>query len=344
MANLARKAGIKQQKMPKVIHYVLISLRYLLLAVLLLILADFIIILLGYDPRANLLNYMGGYKLSFAGILVILAFLLISTVYERAFCSYLCVEGAKMGIFGALRPVTIIKNAETCIRCSICNNVCPMNIDVLGYEQVRSLQCIKCMECVAACPKNGALKFALMPRKESMQKILLVLATCSALSGLAYFIHDLNATAPMPTASATYSSFELPPAPVETEPVEGVAAEQYGNAAGIADGIYEGSAVGFRGTMTVEVTVESQRISRIEMKYTNDDWRWLQMAYAVIPRILEKQSPDVDSVTGATYTAVGIKKAVANALVNAGGTYVDAVNDTLPVRSRGRRGGRRSFR
>ncbi|MBN2685165.1 MAG: 4Fe-4S binding protein, partial [Pontiellaceae bacterium] len=193
MAAAARKAGVKRRKVPKRVHYVLMFLRYILLGLILWVTADFVFKLLIYDPRANLLNYMSGYSLPFSAIVVILMFLLISGfLYERPFCSYFCVEGAKHGIFSALRPVTIVKNPETCISCNACNRVCPMNIDVANYGQVRSLQCVSCLSCVAACPKKNTLKLTLMPRKGTMSQFIVLLASLGALSGLAFFVHSSN--------------------------------------------------------------------------------------------------------------------------------------------------------
>ncbi|MBN2702634.1 MAG: 4Fe-4S binding protein [Pontiellaceae bacterium] len=341
MAAVARKVGVKRKKVPKRLHYLLMLLRYILLGLILWVSADFVFKLMMYDPRANLLNYMSGYPLPLAAIVVILVFLLISGfLYERPFCSYFCVEGAKHGIFSALRPITIVKNSETCINCGACNSVCPMNVDVENYGQVRSLQCIDCLSCVAACPIKGTLKLTLMPRKGTMSQVIIILVSLGALSGLAFFVHSSNSPENSPPIVASISSEDAPSEPKQSEPIEVENAAEYGNAAGIKDGVYEGTGEGFRGPMTVAVTVEGQLITKVEVTKTTDDKQWFDRANAgVIPLIVEKQAADVDGVTGATYSSLGIKRAVADALTKAGGTKVDTISEPVGGGVR-RRGGR----
>lgn len=85
------------------------------------------------------------------------------------------------------------------------------------------------------------------------------------------------------------------------------------------DGTYEGSATGYSGKMTVSVTIADGKISAIEIVSTGDDEEYLIDARDVIPEIIEKQSLDVDTVSGATHSSKGIIRAVGNALENAKG-------------------------
>jgi uncharacterized protein with FMN-binding domain len=78
--------------------------------------------------------------------------------------------------------------------------------------------------------------------------------------------------------------------------------------------------------MTLEVNVKNQQITAIEVIETNDDAKWLNRAYNTVASIIIKnQIADVDVVSGATYSSMGIKEGVANALINAGGKNVDIV-------------------
>jgi uncharacterized protein with FMN-binding domain len=93
---------------------------------------------------------------------------------------------------------------------------------------------------------------------------------------------------------------------------------EYGDAAGIADGVYTGTGTGYRGEMSVEVTVKDEQINKIEVTETVDDAKWFDRAYSTIAsEIISSQKADVDTVSGATYSSMGIKEAVANALINA---------------------------
>lgn len=104
------------------------------------------------------------------------------------------------------------------------------------------------------------------------------------------------------------------------------------DASGIADGTYEGSSTGFRGEMVVGVTVESELITAVEIISSRDDQRWLDRAYnGVSSSILEEQTVDVDSISGATYSSVAIMNAVKDALEHAGGANVSDVSTPLPT-------------
>ena len=83
------------------------------------------------------------------------------------------------------------------------------------------------------------------------------------------------------------------------------------------DGTYEGSATGHSGKMTVSVTIANGEITEINIVDTGDDEEYLIDARDVIPEIIEKQSLDVDTVSGATHSCKGIIKAVGKALESA---------------------------
>ena len=70
--------------------------------------------------------------------------------------------------------------------------------------------------------------------------------------------------------------------------------------------------------ITVSITIESDTIVDIRIDSARDDEPYFTEAEAVIADILEKNSVDVDTVSGATYSSGGIIDAVANALEKAG--------------------------
>ena len=84
------------------------------------------------------------------------------------------------------------------------------------------------------------------------------------------------------------------------------------------DGRWEGGAKGFGGMITVLVTVENGTISEIEITSADgEDKAYLSMAEDIIPKIIEAQSADVDTVSGATFSSTGIRDAVSEALEQA---------------------------
>ena len=86
------------------------------------------------------------------------------------------------------------------------------------------------------------------------------------------------------------------------------------------DGTYQGSAHGFGGTVTVEVTIEDGYISDIQVVSADgEDAAYYNMAIDVLDSIIADQSCNVDVVSGATYTSNGIIGAAKEALGKAGG-------------------------
>lgn len=84
------------------------------------------------------------------------------------------------------------------------------------------------------------------------------------------------------------------------------------------DGRWEGGAKGFGGMITVLVTVENGTISEIEITSADDeDKAYLSMAEDIIPKIIEAQSAEVDTISGATFSSTGIKNAAEQALEQA---------------------------
>jgi uncharacterized protein with FMN-binding domain/NAD-dependent dihydropyrimidine dehydrogenase PreA subunit len=330
-AKLGSKLGIKRYVMPAKFKKVLAFSRYILLVIAILITSDFIFNIFSLDPRANLTVLLGGRTLTVTGWIIIFIFLGSSMFFERPFCNYLCIEGAKFGLLGSARPFTIIRNNETCVGCNKCNRTCPMNIDVSSYGQVRSLQCINCMECVAACPIKNTLKVGLVPVKKTLIKPILIFAAA------AFFFVVYKGMNPDTLFNLFASNNSTP----STTVIAGEVASGYGDASGIADGVYQGTGTGFRGKMTIEINVKKQQITEIKVTQTTDDAKWFNRAYStIVSSIIRNQTAKVDTVSGATYSSVGIKEGVANALINAGGKKVEAIVNDLPQAGKQKHGRR----
>lgn len=89
--------------------------------------------------------------------------------------------------------------------------------------------------------------------------------------------------------------------------------------AGLQDGTYEGSALGFGDTITVAVTIQNGAITDISvLDASGEDRPYYNQALTVLDEILSTQSTEVDTVSGATLTAEGLIDAVADALGKAG--------------------------
>ncbi len=412
--------GIKKHKMPKGIQKGIALSRYILMAVTTLLTVDFVFTIMQYDARINFLSVLEGKVLTVGAYIVLGMYLLTTVFFERPFCNYMCPQGAKYGLFSALRPFRVVRDSETCVNCGKCDKACPMNIDIMGHNNVKSLQCINCMSCVSACPKQGALKYGIIKlNRKSAAAYFLAVAVILATSTVAMALQLTAAQSELDAAEAqaaatlqaqTAESQTVTETPVQTQ-TDGTTTESInssdnagenenesddssgettssntnqttqgsqtsstipktttaaktatahtktsavgssttastssttstststntttapattsqntvstatGAAAGIADGTYTGEANGFRGPMTVAVTVKNEQIVSVEVVDHSDDRKWFNRAVNMVPSwIIEAQSTDVDSVSGATYSSLGIINAAKNALSNA---------------------------
>ena len=88
---------------------------------------------------------------------------------------------------------------------------------------------------------------------------------------------------------------------------------------GYKDGTYQGSGTGFGGTITVQVTISGGKIASIEiLSASGETGSYFASAKGVISKMISGQTPNVDAVSGATYSSNGIIQAVQNALSKAG--------------------------
>ena len=105
---------------------------------------------------------------------------------------------------------------------------------------------------------------------------------------------------PSTTPSATPSASQ----PQSSEPVQTAA----------VSGVYEGKGTGYGGEVSVLVTVEDGQMTDLRLLDHHETDPVVNRAFPILKdRILEAQSPVVDSVTSATYTSFAVKAAVADA-------------------------------
>ena len=84
---------------------------------------------------------------------------------------------------------------------------------------------------------------------------------------------------------------------------------------GPKDGTYEGSAYGFGDLITVSVTLKDGKMTDISvLSADGEDKPYYKQAVSVLNEMLNAQSTEVDTVSGATLTADGLIDAVADAL------------------------------
>lgn len=108
----------------------------------------------------------------------------------------------------------------------------------------------------------------------------------------------------------------------ETESEAGTepeATEASGQAVTFEAGEYEGTGAGRNGDIKVKVTLSDTGIENVEVVEHEETDGIGDLAFdGMIPKMIERQTVEVDAISGATLTSKGLKEAVTNALLEAG--------------------------
>ena len=121
-------------------------------------------------PRLLVLSFYLGFDYSLitpllvTRIMVLIAVLFLAAHVPRAWCRYLCPQGAFSALISRFSLLGLKREPVRCVRtkCHICEDVCPMNVPILSLprDKFTDPECIYCLRCVAACPTKAIrLKF-----------------------------------------------------------------------------------------------------------------------------------------------------------------------------------------
>ena len=97
---------------------------------------------------ADALGFLWAWKLT-----LLIGIIVLSLLFYRPFCRYLCPLGA---IYGCFNPIAFQRykvDKEKCIDCGLCKKACPFDIDPV--KNPNSLECIRCGRCQDACPVDA---------------------------------------------------------------------------------------------------------------------------------------------------------------------------------------------
>ena len=119
----------------------------------------------------KMLHFFTG--LSHTGIGILLLLGILSMVFNRFWCRYLCPYGALLGVIGYLSPGRIHRDSTRCTGCGRCDRNCPSLILVSCRTTVNSLECSACLRCVENCPEKGVLRFSFFSGKPSLSPVMM---------------------------------------------------------------------------------------------------------------------------------------------------------------------------
>ena len=89
---------------------------------------------------------------------MVMGVLILGSVFVQGFwCRYLCPYGALLGFFSWASPTRVVRNADPCVDCGLCNQVCMARLPVSTATKVTIPECTGCLDCVAECPVTEAL-------------------------------------------------------------------------------------------------------------------------------------------------------------------------------------------
>lgn len=86
-------------------------------------------------------------------LVVLIAVVLLSVLFYRPFCKWICPLGAFYALMNKVSLLGIQVDACKCVSCGKCSRVCQMDVDVVRAPN--HAECIRCGKCIGACPVDA---------------------------------------------------------------------------------------------------------------------------------------------------------------------------------------------
>ena len=84
---------------------------------------------------------------------ILLSVIVLSVVFYRPFCKWLCPLGAFYALFNRVSLFQMKVDKSKCVSCGKCARACKMDVDVT--KTPNHTECIRCGMCIRACPTNA---------------------------------------------------------------------------------------------------------------------------------------------------------------------------------------------
>lgn len=97
---------------------------------------------------------------------IVMGVLVLGSVFVQGFwCRYLCPYGAFLGLFSWASPTRVVRNADPCVDCGLCDRACMARLPVSSSKEITSPECTGCLDCLAVCPVADALEVRTVGRR-----------------------------------------------------------------------------------------------------------------------------------------------------------------------------------
>lgn len=101
---------------------------------------------------------------------VLIAVVVLSVLFYRPFCKWVCPLGALYALMNKVSLLGIKVDQHRCISCGTCAKTCKMDVEVT--ESPNHTECIRCGKCIRACPTDAiGFSYGLsLPEKQPNQQ------------------------------------------------------------------------------------------------------------------------------------------------------------------------------
>lgn len=309
VSRLARKIRIKKYILSGA-NQKLKIVRYIILAV---VIAFTVVFQVQYVIRElcfynTAVEFIIANAINCSAIVFCLIIIVVSIFVDRPWCKCLCPYGALLGLTNKVRLFKLSRDASECTGCMRCEKACPMGVKISKMMNIHNASCISCMVCTTngACGRNAITmsyrshRFGHIRQKTVAVSLVIIMVFSFAIS---YITH-----------SQANSSFDVFVTELNTAQSNELQYNDIGKVL-YQNGVYEGVAVGYRPQLKLLVIIKEGVITDIQIVSHQETKGYYEEAFELIPKwIINQQSTQVDSISGATKTADGIKKAVERAL------------------------------